>query len=138
MAPEGGNGSEVSAGTSSDLAFGAARFPEELRASGEVLARAAWRSGKEARDVLGSAGPSLDAAFPARLGDLYRAQAVLWAGAGLAAGERLGRAPAGLVSDGLAPSRRALVLGTVASELWSGYAALRERARCDSNARSTA
>jgi predicted unusual protein kinase regulating ubiquinone biosynthesis (AarF/ABC1/UbiB family) len=120
----------VSAGTSSDLAFGAARFPEELRASGEVLARAAWRSGKEARDVLGSAGPPLDAAFPARLGDLYRAQAFLWAGAGLAAGERLGRAPVGLGgSGGLAPSRRALVLGTVASELWSGYAALRERAR---------
>ncbi|HKH76941.1 MAG TPA: AarF/UbiB family protein [Rubrobacteraceae bacterium] len=129
MAPEKSNGPEASAGTSSNLPFGATRFPEELRASGEVLARAARRSGEEARDVLGSAGPPLDAAFPARLGDLYRAQAFLWAGAGIAAGERLGRTPVGLVSDGLAPSRRALVLGTVASELWSGYAVLRERAR---------
>ena len=129
MAPEEGNRPKASAVTASDLPFGAARFPEELRASGEVLARASRRSGEEARDVLGPAGPPLDAAFPARLGDLYRAQAFLWAGAGLAAGERLGRAPAGLVPDGLAPSRRALVLGTVASELWSGYAVLRERAR---------
>ncbi len=118
MAPEEGNRPKASAVTPSDFSFGAARFPEELRASGEVLARASRRSGKEARDVLGPAGPPLDAAFPARLGDLYRAQAFLWAGAGLAAGERLGRAPVGLVSDGLAPSRRALVLMTVESDLF--------------------
>lgn len=100
---------------------------EGLRASGEVLARAARRSGEEAWAALDAAGP-FDVAFPPRLGDLYRAQAFLWAGAGLAAGERLGRVvPPGF--DGLAAGRRGLVLGTVASELWSGYAGLRERAR---------
>ena len=128
MAPEGRNGPDPPTVPPS----GAARLWEEgLRSSGEVLARAARRSGGEAGAVLGSAGGALDAAFPARLGDLYRAQAFLWAGAGLAAGERLGRAPAGLAPgfDGLSASQRALVLGTVASELWSGYAVLRERAR---------
>ena len=108
-----------------------------LRASGEVLSRAAWRSGEEARDILDTApspgtvfGMPPNAALPARRGDLYRAQVFLWAGAGLAAGERLGRAVPGLSPNipGL-PAPRALVLGAVASDLWVGYAALRERSR---------
>ena len=114
---------------------GAANPLEGLRASGEVLSRAARRSGEETRAVFDAASRGatfggLDAALPARFGDLYRAQAFLWAGAGLAAGERLGRAVTGLWPNvpGL-PASRALVLGNVASDLWAGYAALRERAR---------
>ena len=108
---------------------------EALRASGEVLSRAARRSGEEARAVFDTASPDKatglsGAALPVRFGDLYRAQAFLWAGAGVSAAERLGRSVPGLVPSipGL-PSARAQVLGAVASDLWVGYAALRERAR---------
>ena len=108
---------------------------EALRASGEVLSRAARRSGEEARAALDAASSEEvsgrpGAALPVRFGDLYRAQAFLWAGAGISAGERLGRAAPGLVPNvpGL-PSGRAQVLGAVASDLWVGYAVLRERSR---------
>jgi ubiquinone biosynthesis protein len=101
----------------------------------EVLARAARRSGEEARDVRESAVGTPNGAFLARAGDLTRAQWFLWAWATLAAGERLGRASSGSggVSFGLppippAPSPRTMVLGTIASDLYLGYAALRERA----------
>ena len=108
---------------------------EALRASGEVLSRVARRSREEVRAALDAA--SLEkacggsgAALPVRFGDLYRAQAFLWAGAGVSAGERLGRAVPGLMTNvpGL-PSGRAQVLGAVASDLWIGYAVLRERSR---------
>ena len=102
----------------------------------EVLARAARRSGEEAQAVRESAQGTPNVAFLARTGDLARSQWFLWAWATLAAGERLGRAPSGSggVSFGLppippAPSPRTMVLGTIASDLYIGYAALRERAR---------
>ena len=105
---------------------------EALRASGEVLSRAARRSGEEARGVFEAmtGGGSLGATLPVRLADLYRAQAFLWTGAGFAAGEAIGRAVPGFSPSvrGVL-SQRALVLGAVASDLWTGYAALRERAR---------
>ncbi|MDQ3965959.1 MAG: hypothetical protein M3246_05840, partial [Actinomycetota bacterium] len=62
------------------------------RAAEEVLARAARRSGEETRAVFVPDGGTPDTAFLARAGDLVRAQAFLWVSAGLAAGERLGRA----------------------------------------------
>lgn len=108
---------------------------EALRVSGEVLSRAARRSGEETRAVFDTASPDKvsgpsGAALPVRFGDLYRAQAFLWAGAGVSARERLGRAVPGLSPNvpGF-PSPRAQVLGAVASDLWVGYAALRERSR---------
>ncbi|HKH11574.1 MAG TPA: AarF/UbiB family protein [Rubrobacter sp.] len=89
----------------------------------EVLARATRRSAAEWRDAV-SAGVT-DPAAPFRLGDLSRAQWFLWTGASLAAGERAGRgAPSGGV-----PSPRALVLGTIAADLYLGYTTLRERGR---------
>jgi predicted unusual protein kinase regulating ubiquinone biosynthesis (AarF/ABC1/UbiB family) len=101
----------------------------------QVLARAARRSGEEARDVHESAVGTPNGAFLARAGDLARSQWFLWAWATLAAGERLGRASSGSggVSFGLppilpAPSPRTMVLGTIASDLYFGYSALRERA----------
>lgn len=106
----------------SDGAFGAHR----------VLAKAARRSTAETRAVLDSAsvaGGTPDLATITRLVDLSRAQWFLWTGAGLAAGERVGRS----VPTGIFPpvtySPRALVLGTVAADVYLGYAALRERAR---------
>ncbi len=102
----------------------------------EVLTRAARRSGEEAQAVRESAEGTPNVAFLARAGDLVRAQWFLWAWATLAAGERFGRASSGSggVSPGLppvppAPSPRTMVLGTIASDLYLGYAALRERAR---------
>ncbi len=110
---------------------------DETRVAEEVLARATRRSGEEARAVFDTAGGLADAAFPARFGELIRAQSFLWTTAGLTAGERLGRAAsassatlpgvADLVSS--APSPRVFVLGIVATDLWLGYSALRERAR---------
>ena len=105
----------------------------------ETLARAAWRSGEEARNVRESARGTTDPVFLARAGDLARSQWSLWAWAALAAGERLGRASAGAAPSGFAPfltprlpsglSPRTMVIGTVAAELYTGYAALRERHR---------
>ena len=102
----------------------------------EVLTRGARRSGEEAQAVRESAQGTPNGAFLARAGDLARSQWFLWAWATLAAGERLGRASPGSggVSFGLspippAPSPRTMVLGTIASDLYIGYAALRERAR---------
>ena len=89
----------------------------------EVLARATRRSASEWRDAV-SAGVTGPAA-PFRFGDLSRAQWFLWTGANLAAGERVGRdAPLGG-----SPSPRALVLGTLAADLYLGYTTLRERGR---------
>jgi len=114
-------------------------WPEAVRAwshaalgVGEVVARSARRSGEEARAVRRSAVGTPDGAYLARAGDLARAQWFLWAWATLAAGERLGRAYAGDGTPGLSPpvpSPRVAVLGTLASDLYLGYAALRERER---------
>ena len=119
------------------LADAATVWGDETRAAEEVLARATRRSGEEARAVFDAAGGLVDSTFPARFGDLARAQSFLWTAAGLAAGERLGRAAsassamlpgfADLASS--APSPRVFVLGIVATDLWLGYSALRERAR---------
>jgi predicted unusual protein kinase regulating ubiquinone biosynthesis (AarF/ABC1/UbiB family) len=93
-----------------------------------VLTKAVRRSAEEIRAFLDAGGtPGL--ATAARLGDLSRAQWFLWAGAGLAAGERASR---GLWKDAFPPavySPRASSLGTLAADLYLGYAALRERAR---------
>ncbi len=89
----------------------------------EVLARATRRSAAGWREAV-AAGVT-DPAAPFRLGDLSRAQWFLWTGAGLAAGERAGRGtPAGRAF----PSR-ALVLGTLAADLYLSYTTLRERGR---------
>lgn len=104
---------------------------EGLRASGGVLSQAARRSGEEAQAVFEAmTGGSPGVTLPARLVDLYRAQAFLWTGAGFAAGELFGRAVPGFspAVRGVM-SRRALMLGVIAADLWTGYAALRERAR---------
>ncbi|HJQ28727.1 MAG TPA: AarF/UbiB family protein [Rubrobacter sp.] len=97
-----------------------------------VLEKAVQRSAEETRAVLNAAsdaGGTPDLATIARLADLSRAQWFLWTGAGLAAVERAGRD----IPDGVFPpatySPRALVLGTVAADLYLGYAALRERSR---------
>ena len=123
-----------------DAAGPVERFSWEALGAEEVLARAIRRSGEEARDVRESAGGTPDATYLARAGDLARSQWFLWAWTTLAAGERLGRASSsreaslgapslapGLPASGLSP--RTMVIGTVASDLYVGYAALRERAR---------
>nr|MDQ3842334.1 AarF/ABC1/UbiB kinase family protein [Actinomycetota bacterium] len=119
------------------LANAAVVWGDETRAAEEVLLRAMRRSGEETRAVFDAADEATHAALPARFGDLFRAQAFLWTAAGLAAGERLGRAasassaalPGFAEFAASAPSPRVFVLGVVAMDLWMGYAALRERAR---------
>ncbi len=119
------------------LADVAGAWGDETRAAGEVLTRAARRSGEETGAIIGAGGRLTDAAVPARFGELARAQAFLWTAASLSAAERLGRA-ASASSAALpgfaelatsAPSPRVFVLGIVAMDLWLGYAALRERIR---------
>jgi predicted unusual protein kinase regulating ubiquinone biosynthesis (AarF/ABC1/UbiB family) len=114
-----------------NLISAASAWGKEARAAEEVLSRAARRSEEETRAVLGTVNGAPDIASVARFGDLGRAQAFLWAAAGLAVGERLGRAASGTLPNfaTLAPSPRAFVLGAVVTDLWQGYAALRERAR---------
>ena len=89
----------------------------------EVLARATRRSAAGWREAV-AAGVA-DPAAPFRLGDLSRAQWFLWTGAGLAAGERAGR---GTPIGRTFPSR-ALVLGTLAADLYLAYTTLKERDR---------
>jgi len=103
-------------------------WSEGARGAQGVLTKAARRSAQETREVLDAAGTP-DLATAARLGDLSRAQWFLWAGAGLAAGEVAGRSLpwTSLTPAGYSP--RASLLGTVAADLYLGYAALRERAR---------
>jgi predicted unusual protein kinase regulating ubiquinone biosynthesis (AarF/ABC1/UbiB family) len=122
------------------LADAARLWGDEARAAQEVLARAARRSGEETQAVFGAGEGPPDAASLARFGDLVRAQTFLWTAANLAAAERLGRA-ASAGGEGFpevpgfadlaasAPSPRVFVLGVVASDLWVGYAGLRERER---------
>jgi len=94
----------------------------------------AWvtrRSGEEARAVRQSANGTPSGTFLARAGDLARAQWFLWVWATLLAWERLERLSAEVTTWPFLspPSRRALVMSTVAAELYLGYAALRERGR---------
>src|SRR3712207_867645 len=93
----------------------------------EVLARATRRSAEEWRDTV-SAGLT-DPAAPFRLGDLSRAQLFLWTGANLAAGERAARGAPSVGTSLGAPPARALVLGTIAADLYLSYTTLRERGR---------
>ena len=114
--------------------FGAARsWSHAALGAGEVVSRAARRSGEEARAVRESAHGTPDGAYLARSGDLARAQWFLWAWTTLAAGERLGRGyPGARAQPGLrppVPSPRPALLSTLASDLYLGYAALRERGR---------
>ena len=98
---------------------------EQQGSLAEVWSRAARRSGEESREfgetTNGVPAPDLAAGF----GDFLRAQWFLWAGAGISALEQIGRDTPGFTSQVL--PLRALALGTVASELYAGYAALRER-----------
>lgn len=103
-------------------------WTEGARGANDVLTKAARRSTEETRAVL-DAGVTPGLATAARFGDLSRAQWFLWAGAGLAAGERAGRNVWGSSLPPSAYSPRASLLGTVAADLYLGYAALRERAR---------
>jgi ubiquinone biosynthesis protein len=103
-------------------------WTEGARGAEKVLTKAARRSAEEARAVL-EAGGSSGLATAARFGDLSRAQWFLWAGAGLAAGERAGRGLWGGSPARAGYSPRASLLGTIAADLYLGYAALRERAR---------
>ena len=97
----------------------------------EALARAARRSREEARAVRESSRSTPDGAYLARRRP--RAGAVVLVGVDHArGGERLGRAyqQGDGTSHGLLPpvwSPRAALLGTLASDLYLGYAALRER-----------
>src|ERR671910_1141543 len=113
---------------------------DEARAAVEVLTRATRRSREETRDVCAIVEEAPDGASLARFGDLVRAQTFLWTAANLSAAERLGRAASarGEALPGVpgfaelaasAPSPRVFVLGVVASDLWLGYAGLRDRAR---------
>ena len=88
-------------------------------------------SGEEAQEVRQSANGTPSGIFLARAGDLARAQWFLWVWATLLAWERLERPFAEVTTRPFLPppSRRALVMGTVAAELYVGYAALRERGR---------
>jgi predicted unusual protein kinase regulating ubiquinone biosynthesis (AarF/ABC1/UbiB family) len=108
---------------------------KETKVAEEIMVRAAQRSSGESRTVFAADGTP-GAAFLARFGDLARSQMFLWASAGLAVGERLGRAtsvggalrgPVDLSAFGW--TQRASVLGAVAADLWLGYATLRERGR---------
>ena|SRR5215213_1596029 len=98
-----------------------------------VLARAVRRSAEETWAVLDAAyaaGGTPDLAGLGRLADLSRARWFLWGGAGLTAAEISGRGIGAFPSAfPAAYSPRALVLGTVAADLYLGYEALRERSR---------
>src|SRR3712207_346208 len=103
----------------------AARYRSEgswLTGAEEVLALAARRSGEEARAFRESANGTPSGAFLARAGDLGRAQWFLWVWAALAAGERLGQPSSKEMPGPLLypPSLRAMVIGTVATELYLG------------------
>jgi ubiquinone biosynthesis protein len=123
------------------LLSAARAWGDEARAAEEVFLRAVRRSGEEAQDFLDLSGGSSGVALLTRFADLARARAFLWAAAGLSAGERFGWAasangaalpwvpPWSLDLAVSASSLRLYVLGVVATELWLGYAGLRERGR---------
>ena len=98
----------------------------------EILLGAARRSGEDAREVFATEELS-GLTLAARAGDLSRAQTFLWAAAGFAAGERLGReTPRETSGAGFGAAEwlpRAMVIGTVAADLYLGYTTLRERSR---------
>ena len=97
----------------------------------KILLGAARRSGEDAGEALTAEDASVSA-LGARATDLARAQTFLWAAAGFAAGERLGRARPGEVPYGFGTAEwlpRAMVIGTVAADLYLGYTTLRERSR---------
>jgi hypothetical protein len=101
--------------------------------SQRVLARTVRRSAEETRAVLDAAhaaGGTPDLANLVRLTGLSRSRWFLWASARLTAAEisvrSFGTCPGALPT---AYSPRALVLATVAADLYLGYAALRGRSR---------
>lgn len=99
------------------------------------LLKALGRSGKEVqavRDTVGQAEPSV---FLTRVAELARSQAFFWTETALTSGERLGNGPASASFAGRARyaryarwSRQA-VIGTMATDLYLGYAGLRYRER---------
>ena len=111
--------------------YGIAELPraltEQQSSLFEAWNRAARRSGEEARELGETANGAPEPALVAGFGDFLRAQWFLWAGAGLSASEQAGRDAPGF-GAGMLPLR-VLALGTVASELYTGYAALRGRER---------
>ncbi len=99
-------------------------------AAQRMLSQTMLRSGEQVREVLGAPDDASYPALAARGGDIYRAQAFLWATTGLAMGERVGRAiPGGTPFGAPAWPSRAVVIGTVAADLYLGYATLRERTK---------
>ena len=130
----------------------AGRLGEGLAAAGEIVSRSVRRSREEAGEARAEARAGLrgrgdgsleGAALLLGAADGARARAFLAAWTVLAAGERVGRAVAGPARNvggprrggearGLLPdvlSARTLALGTAALDLYTGYAALRERRR---------
>ena len=96
----------------------------------KILLGTARRSSEDAGKAL-TAGDISVPALGAWTADLARAQTFLWAAAGFAAGERLGRAAPG-EGYGFGTAEwlpRAMVIGTVAADLYLGYTILRERSR---------
>ena len=97
----------------------------------KIMLGAARRSGEDALETMTkgrTSGPELTV----RAVDLARSQAFLWSAAGFAAGERLGRTAPGEGTSGFGAAEwlpRAMVIGTVAADLYLGYATLRERSR---------
>ncbi|MGB3681287.1 MAG: hypothetical protein WA990_02255, partial [Rubrobacteraceae bacterium] len=97
----------------------------------KIMLGAARRSSEDLRAAMSVENTS-GSTFAARAGDLSRAQTFLWAAAGFAAGERLGRGAPGEGTSGFAAAEwlpRAMVIGTVAADLYLGYATLRERSK---------
>ncbi|MGB3683333.1 MAG: AarF/UbiB family protein, partial [Rubrobacteraceae bacterium] len=97
----------------------------------KIMLGAARRSSEDLRAAMSVENTS-GSTFAARAGDLSRAQAFLWSAAGFAAGERLGRGAPGEGTSGFGAAEwlpRAMVIGTVAADLYLGYATLRERSK---------
>lgn len=113
----------------------AERWSESFAAAGEIVSRSVRRSAGEAKEARASVRErySGGAALALLLGaaDEARSQSFLGAWTVLAVGERVGRSVVGpgrsLLPDAL--SARTLALGTAALDLYTGYAALRERRR---------
>ena len=119
---------------------------EGLAGAAEIVRRSARRSGEEAREARRNAQSGRNARPPRGFGvaallgaaDEVRSRSFLGAWTLLAAGERLGRSVVGpdirrggpvrgLLPDAF--SARTLALGAAALDLYTGYAALRERKR---------
>ena len=111
---------------------GARAWAGELLDVQRDLGATARSAGEESRAALFVRGETLGPAeFAARVGDVARSSWFLWTEAGFAAQARLDRAVRGEGASPLSAAwlPRASLLVTVAADLYTGYAALRDRAR---------